>query len=80
MELVVNQDLEPEPLVLRCNTKEGLMSSTYKAVANRNFQSATQPSLFGMRQGLKAIQYNTVNHVAVVLKLTVFMMVLVALF
>ena len=51
MELLVNQDLEPEPVVISCNTDEGLLSSNYKQVANGNYKSTPQSSLFGMRQG-----------------------------
>jgi hypothetical protein len=80
MELVVNQELEPEPLVIRCNTKEGLLRSNYKVVANKNFKSTVKPSLFGIRQAVKSLQYNTDDHLTVALKLIVFTVVLVTLF
>ncbi|WP_370391560.1 hypothetical protein [uncultured Winogradskyella sp.] len=82
MELSVNQDLdlEPEPLVLSCNTTEGLLRSKYKAVVNQNFRVMPSQSLFGLRQGLKSFQFNTVNHTAGILKLAVFVTALILIF
>ena len=82
MELVVNQTSEfvPNPTaVLHCSTN-GLLNSNYKSVVNYNFSKSTSKSIFGIRQGLKSSQFNMVNHTAVILKLSVFAMVLVALF
>ena len=82
MELSVKQDLElePEPLVVNCNTTEGLLRSNYKAVVNNNFKAMSSNSLFGARQGLKSFQFNKVDHVAGILKLTVFVSALIMLF
>ena len=82
MELIVSQKLErvSEPIAEGFNTSEGLLNSYYKSVVNRNFESTISPSLFGKRQGLKNFQFNAINHTAVILKLSVFAMVLVALF
>jgi hypothetical protein len=82
MELSVNHDLdlEPEPLVVSCNTTEGLLRSKYKAVVNQNFKLMPAHSLYGVRQGLKSFQFNAVNHTAGILKLTVFVTVLILIF
>jgi len=82
MELSVNQDLdlEPEPLVVACNTTEGLLKSNYKVVVNGNFKATSSDSIFKTRQGIKAIQFNSVNHASVILKLSIFTIALIALF
>ncbi|MBO3115810.1 hypothetical protein J4050_03580 [Winogradskyella sp. DF17] len=82
MELSVNQDLdlEPEPLVVACNITEGLLKSNYKMVVNGNFKTTSSDSIFKIRQGIKAIQSNTVNHASVILKLTLFAVTLIAIF
>tara|TARA_R110002049_G_scaffold168115_1_gene334550 strand:- start:614 stop:862 length:249 start_codon:yes stop_codon:yes gene_type:complete len=82
MELVVNSTLEfvPEPIEGSHFTTHGLLNSNYKSVVRQNFSTSTKKSVFGIRQRLKASQFNMVNHTAVILKLSVFAIVLVALF
>jgi hypothetical protein len=82
MELVVNQTLEfvPEPTAVSYLSNQGILNSNYKAVVKHNFSKSTTKSVFGIRQRLKSSQLNMVNHTAVILKLSVFAMVLVALF
>ena len=82
IELVVNQKLEfvPEPNQLSHFTTQGLLNSNYKSVVKQNFRKSTTKSVFGIRQRLKASQLNMVNHTAVILKLSVFAIALIALF
>ena len=82
MELVVNQELEflPEPIQLTQFTNNGLLNSNYKSIVKQNFSQSTIKSIFSIRQHLKSSQINTVNHTAVILKLSVFAIVLIALF
>ena len=82
MELVVNQKLEfvPEPSKAPHFTTQGLLNSSYKSVVMKNFSTSTTKSLFGIRQRLKASQFNVINHTAVILKLSVFAITLIALF
>lgn len=82
MELVVNTTLEfePEPIKVNHFTTNGLLNSNYKSLVNQNFCKSTKKSVFGIRQRLKASQFNMVNHTAVILKLSVFAIALVALF
>jgi hypothetical protein len=82
MELTVNQNLEfvPEPIEVSHFTTNGLLNSNYKAVVKQNFSTFARPSLFGIRQRLKSSQFNSVNHTAVILKLSVFALFLIALF
>jgi len=82
MELVVNQELEflPEPIKVSHFTSQGLLNSSYKSVVKQNFNKSATKSVFGIRQRLKSSQLNMVNHTAVILKLSVFAIVLIALF
>jgi hypothetical protein len=82
MELVINQSLEfvPEPTEVSKFTSKGLLNSNYKSVVKHNFSQSTSKSIFGIRQRIKSSQLNMVNHTAVILKLSVFAIALVALF
>ncbi|MFC0604045.1 hypothetical protein [Winogradskyella pulchriflava] len=82
MELVLNQKLEtvPEPIEVSHFTTNGLLNSNYKSVVKYNFSKSTTKSIFGIRQRLKSSQQTMVNHTAVILKLSVFALFLVALF
>lgn len=82
MELVVNQELEfvSEPIKVPQFTNQGLLSSNYKTIVKQNFSESTSKSLFGIRQRIKSSQFYTVNHTAVILKLSVFAIILTALF
>jgi hypothetical protein len=82
MELVVNPTLEivSEPTEGFDFTNQGLLNSNYKAVVKHSFSQAMTKSVFGIRQRLKIVELHRVNRTAVILKLAVFAMVLVALF
>lgn len=82
MELLVNQSLEfvPEPIEVSHFTTHGILNSNYKTVVKQNFSKSTTKSIFGIRQRLKSSQFQTVNHTAVILKLSVFALFLIALF
>ncbi|WP_299111210.1 hypothetical protein [uncultured Winogradskyella sp.] len=82
MELVLNQELEtvPEPIAVSHYTTNGLLNSNYKSIVKHNFSKSTTKSVFGIRQRLKSSQFNMVNHTGIILKLSVFAMVLIAIF
>lgn len=82
MDFVVNQNLElvTEPIGVSHFTTYGLLNSNYKSVVKQNFKNLQSTSVFAKRQYLKAFQFNVVNHAAVILKLSVFAAILVALF
>ncbi|MDP5081044.1 MAG: hypothetical protein NWP87_00200 [Winogradskyella sp.] len=82
MELVVNQELEfvREPIELPNFTTQGLLNSNYKSVVKQNFSSPIKTSVFGIRQRVKALQYYSINHTAVILKLALFALFLIVLF
>lgn len=81
MALVVNKTLEvlTEPITVSHFTTQGLLNSNYQSIVKQNFRKSTAKSVFGIRQRLKSSQLNRVNYTAVILKLSVFAMVLVAL-
>jgi len=82
MELVINHQLEfvPEPIEVNRFTTQGLLNSNYKSVVKNSFNKSSSKSIFGIRQRLKASQFNMVNHTAAILKLSVFAIALIALF
>ncbi|WP_430466717.1 hypothetical protein [Winogradskyella ouciana] len=82
MELVLNQKLEtvPEPIEVSHFTTNGLLNSNYKSIVKLNFSKSTPKSIFGIRQRIKSSQLRKVNHTAVILKLSVFAIALIALF
>lgn len=82
MELVLNQKLEtvPEPIAVSHYTTSGLLNSNYKSIVKHNFSKSTTKSVFGIRQRIRSSQLNMVNHVGMILKLSVFAMALVAIF
>lgn len=82
MELVLNQKLEtlPEPIAVSHFTTNGLLNSNYKSIVKNNYSKSTTKSVFGIRQRLKSSQLRMVNHTAIILKLSVFAIALVAIF
>lgn len=82
MELVINHQLEfvPEPIEVNHFTTQGLLNSNYKSVVKNSFRNSSSKSIFGIKQRLKASQFNMVNHTAAILKLSVFAIALIALF
>jgi hypothetical protein len=82
MELVLNQELEsvPEPIAVSHYTTNGLLTSNYKSIVKYNFSKSTTKSVFGIRQRIKSSQLRKVDHVAAILKLSVFVIALIAIF
>ena len=82
MELVLNQELEivPEPIEVSHFTTQGLLNSNYKSLVKDNFSQETSKSIFGIRQRLRSSQLNMVNHTATVLKVSIFTLILLAIF
>ncbi|WP_340155273.1 hypothetical protein [uncultured Winogradskyella sp.] len=82
MELVLNTTLEsvPEPIEVTSFTSHGLLNSNYKSIVKQNFRKSTKKSIFGIRQRLKSSQFKMVDHTVAILKLSVFAMVLIAIF
>ena len=83
MQLVVNTlEIEPlpEPQENFEFTNEPLLNSNYKAAAKLNLINSESPSVSRMRKRLRFRQFNSVNAIGVVLKLSVFVITLSMLF
>ncbi|MCA0151845.1 hypothetical protein [Winogradskyella vincentii] len=82
MELVLNQELEfvSEPIEVPHFTTQGLLNSNYKSLVKKNFSKTTTKSLFGIRRRLRSSQLNVVNHTATILRISIFAIILVAIF
>jgi len=82
MKLVLNQELEVVPAIIATPhfINRGLLNSNYQSVVKQNYIKSTSQSIFGIRQRLKSSQFNMFNHTAIILKLTVFALTLIAIF
>jgi hypothetical protein len=82
MEFTLNQELEsvPEPIVVSSYPTNGLLNSSYKSIVKNNFSKSTTNSIFGIRQRIKSSQLSNVDHIAAILKLSVFFIALIAIF
>ncbi|MCO4822188.1 MAG: hypothetical protein KC469_08975 [Flavobacteriaceae bacterium] len=82
MELVVStQDLEPLPKPQSAPfifNNEGLLTSAYKEKIQSNFFQSNPKSIFGTKQRVKSQLYKSPIAIDVVLKLTVFVIAIVA--
>ena len=77
--LVLQQDLEPfpkRPNVMLVFKNEGLLSSTYKQETINNFFQSNPQSIFGIKQRVKSMQYQSTSYVVAVVKLAVFAIIL----
>jgi hypothetical protein len=57
-----------------------LLNSNYKTIVKQNYSKSTSTSVFGIRQRIKSSQFNKVNHIAAILKMSVFIVALLAIF
>ena len=83
MELVLTQqETEPSPRTRKefVFNNEHLLNSTYKSVVKQNLTNSSSTSVFGVRQHLKHKRFNMVNHMDMVLKLSIFVITLAILF
>ena len=83
MELVLTQqETEPSPRLKKefVFENERLLNSNYKSAVEQNFINSSSKSVFGVRQHLKFKRFNMVNHMDVVLKLSIFVITLAILF
>ena len=82
MELAIHQELEAvsHKATAANFTTKGLLNSNYKSVVSKNFSKTSRPSIFNIRQDVKSSQFRNVNHIAAILKLSVFFIALVIIF
>lgn len=83
MELTITQELEPLPirnLKSKFELPVGLLNSNYKKVAKCNLSSHNSTSIFGIKQRIKSRQYQFTSSIDTLLKVSVFVIVLTAIF
>jgi len=84
MELVLTtQEFEslPEPIGLSEITKpEGILNSNYQQIVRSNYNTTTTSSIFGIRQSIKRRRYQMAPSIDTILKLSIFTIVLAAIF
>lgn len=82
MELLLNQEIEtgPEPIEVTHFTNHGILNSNYKSLVRENFSASASKSIFAIKRGLRASQLNMVNHTEAILKVTLFTILLIAIF
>lgn len=84
MELVLShQEFEPLPRQKRESfvfNNEGILSSAYKEEIKNNFFQSNPKSVFGVKQRIKSFQYQYTSGVDAILKLSVFVIAMVAVF
>lgn len=82
MELVLTQvDIEPLPkqkIEAFKFSNEGLLTSNYKEGIQNNFFHSNPTSVFGIKQRVKSKQYQYIPTVETILKLSVFVIAIVA--
>lgn len=77
--LKLQQDIEPlpkQPKIILIFKNEGLLSSTYKQETSNNYFESNPLSIFGIKQRIKSMQYQSTSNVATILKLSVFAIVI----
>lgn len=83
MELVLtSEDLEPLPKHKTdfITKPSGFLNSQYKSVVNKNFNSMSSKSIFGIRQRIKNRNYSRISIAENTLKLSVFLTVILLIF
>jgi hypothetical protein len=83
MNIVLTQNFEslPEPIGLSEITKpEGILNSNYQQIVRSNYNTTATHSLFGIRRRIKRRRYQMTPSIDTILKLSVFVIVLVAIF
>ncbi len=81
--LLTDQDLEPlpEPGVFNTsNQPGGLLCSTYKTIVAKNLKHMASKSLFGVKHRLKMRRYRFTSGAEVLLKVSLFTAIIVAVF
>ncbi len=80
--LVTTEDLDPFPKQSLSvhNKPMGLLTSNYKSIVDSNYKKSNKQTLFGKRQAIKSCFYNSQCAVEVTLKVSLFLIVFLALF
>lgn len=85
MELIITNTKSPSFSKRRLIEQErlpgGILNSSYKQIVNRNFSMASPTSIFGIKQRVKSLQFQTTStFVETLLKLLIFTVAILLIF
>ena len=85
MELIItntkSQSLSKRRIIEKESQPEGISNSNYKQIVNQNLKSASPNTVFGIKQRLKSLQFQTTSTAAeTLLKLSVFTVAILIIF
>ena len=68
MELIItntkSQSLSKRRIIEKESQPEGILNSNYKQIVNQNLKSASPNTVFGIKQRLKSLQFQTTSTAA----------------
>jgi hypothetical protein len=85
MELIItntkSQSLSKRRIIEKESQPEGILNSNYKQIVNQNLKSASPNTVFGIKQRVKSLQFQTTSTAAeTLLKLSVFTVAILIIF
>ena len=85
MELIItntkSQSLSKRRIIEKESQPEGILNSNYKQIVNQNLKSASPNTVFGIKQRVKSLQFQTTSTAAeTLLKLSIFTVAILMIF
>ena len=85
MELIItntkSQSLSKRRIIEKESQPEGILNSNYKQIVNQNLKSASPNTVFGIKQRVKSLQFQTTSTASeTLLKLSVFTVAILIIF
>jgi len=85
MELIItntkSQSLSKRRIIEKESQPEGILNSNYKQIVNQNLKSASPNTVFGIKQRVKSLQFQTTSTAAeTLLKLSIFTVAFLMIF
>lgn len=85
MELIItntkSQSLSKRRIIEKESQPEGILNSNYKQIVNQNLKSASPNTVFGIKQRVKSLQFQTTSTAAeTLLKLSIFTVAILVIF
>ena len=85
MELIItnttSQSLSKRRIIEKESQPEGILNSNYKQIVNQNLKSASPNTVFGIKQRVKSLQFQTTSSATeTLLKLSVFTVAILMIF
>jgi len=85
MELIItnttSQSLSKRRIIEKETQPDGILNSSYKQIVNQNLKSASPNTVFGIKQRVKSLQFQTTSTaVETLLKLSIFTVAILLIF